>query len=149
MHQFELLATILSANTGLSEADWISISTGNRDLLTEEERNEIPADTRRSQVLRILFPKRLPRELSNILTNIMNTLHRTRSETERTNALVSGLKEQNQMWFDHQYVNMHFLLHFCIQQHSYFVQTLMVASGRPQREVESWFQDSFRPVGSR
>lgn len=87
--QFELLSTILAANSVTSETDWISISTGNRTLLTEEERNEIPADTRRSQVLRMLFPKRLPRELSDILTNIMNTLHRTQSEGERTAALVS------------------------------------------------------------
>lgn len=87
--QFELLSTILAANSITSEADWISIANGNRALLTEQERNEIPAETRRSQVMRILFPKRLPRELSNILTDIMNTLHNNPTEAQRNAVLVS------------------------------------------------------------
>lgn len=87
----ELLSTILAANSPTSEADWFRIANGDRNLLTQEERNLIPADTRRSHMLRILFPRRLPRDLATLLVNIMNTLHRTTSEEDRNAALVSLL----------------------------------------------------------
>lgn len=85
----ELLSTILAANSPTSEADWFRIASGDRTLLTREEQNLIPADTRRSHVLRIIFPRRLPRELATLMVNIMNTLHRTTSQEDRQAALVS------------------------------------------------------------